>query len=114
MAINFMGLDRLDTREIELVKDLSGKSFSKISRSFPNAILTMKIEQFNKGGKKSRFDINLKLNDVSLPSGFLSVNHSGQDTWDLTVSIRKAFGNLQNELEHKIKPQNKEKKKIFK
>jgi len=112
MAIKFIGLNKLDASEIDLVRDLSDKSFSKILRGLPRAFLTMKIEHYNKGGKKSRFEINLKLADTSLPNSFLSTNHSGQDNWDLTTSIRKAFSNLQIELEHKVKSQKKE--KIFK
>lgn len=102
--ITYLGLDKLDTFEANLLKQLCEKNFTKILRDLNkfqeinlNATLKVNIKTINSEGKQKNYLINA---NVTSTTGNFNVEESD---WDLARTTHKVFDNFSNLINHKLK-----------
>ncbi len=95
--ITYKGLDRLEAMEVATIQKISGREFDKIKRNFDKASLVVGVKKINAEGKRSKYEINAR---VDAPSLVLHAEHSD---WELQRVLHRTFENLKTEFEHKFK-----------
>lgn len=95
--IRYIGLRNLDSFEISKIQSLTNKYFKKIERFFSNANLVVNVKKADVGGKRARYEFNLR---VEAPTPVLTATHMD---WELQRALHRAFDNILNSAKHKYK-----------
>ena len=111
-AIQYIGLDKLDDAERQLLDKLSAEYYEKIARELKNITsITVHVKVHFKGGKK-HYAINTK----AIAPTRMHEADLAQD-WDFARTLHKSFKNLEREITHSQKsdshPNIPRKKRLF-
>lgn len=107
--ISYIGLKKLNAPEIEIVRSITSKEYSRILRSFKDANLIIEIKEHDaagKAGKAKKYSIHMK---VESPNCILTAE---QADWDIARALHKTFNNLKNEINHRYKDEVTLKRKL--
>jgi len=95
--IEYGKLDDLSSFEVIKLRKLAEKNLSKIEHYFDNPVFILNVKQQRKAGKRSLFDIKIRVNDPDLKFT------ASQQDWDFNTALHKTFDNLTNSVNHKMK-----------
>lgn len=97
MPLEFIGLEKLNEKEVGIITPLFSLYLEKLERDLPDCRLVVDIKIHNPEGKRKNY-------------GFLcKVVHSGdiltakREDWDLKRGVHKICAKLINEVQHKFK-----------
>ncbi|MBT3985035.1 hypothetical protein HOD38_03850 [archaeon] len=95
--ISYKGLRRLNTLQIQYVKNLSEQEFKKIRRDFKDCTMFVDVKKQEKAGNRFKFSYHIR---VESPNTILTAK---QSDWDALKALHKVFDNLKSEVTHKFK-----------
>ncbi len=101
--VKYTGLKKLNDFEIAKLQDLIGRGCKKLFKpkhKLENALLHINIKTKNVEGNRKFYEIILKLISPSTKKGLFDAKH--QD-WELERAVHRAFNNLINLIQHKLK-----------
>lgn len=101
--VKFTGLKKLNEQEVTKLKTLVDKGCRKLFKpkhKLENALLRINIKTKNVEGNRKLYEVILKLVSSSTKKGLFDAKH---EDWELQRAVHRAFDNLTNLLQHKLK-----------
>ena len=96
--IEITNIELLDEKEKNIAEKLFQEYYNKIQRQIKNkeAVLKIDIEVYNKGGKRKKYDIAIKIEFAT------NVFKAKAFDWDFARAVHKVMEKLVTEIEHKF------------
>ena len=99
--IQFVGLNNLDERDQEQIKEIFLKEFQKVEREIRNINnVRVHFKIYEKGGNK-KYSVKMLINAPTKP---VTVNHMTEPaSWDPVACVHKLIEKAVSEIKHKYK-----------
>ena len=99
MGLSFIGVNSLDETELNKLTTYSERFYNKTCKVLNDPLVIMHIKKMKNSGKRYKYSVHSR---IEAPSLLASAEYSD---WDLTRTLNKTFEKIENELEHKLKPE---------
>lgn len=98
MPIQYVGLDVLNEKDMEVLTSISEKAYPKLERYYPNETLVLVIKAHSKSqGMRAKISIHGKIEAPKIKI------IAQADDWDIAKAIHKVFNKLEEEAKRKLK-----------
>jgi hypothetical protein len=97
--IQFIGLNKLEKVDQDMVQKLATEYYGKIQRELKNLTsLVIHIKDYGKGGHRQKYSVHIRA--VAPTRIFESAKGKQAADWDLASSLHGAFKNLERQIQH--------------
>ena len=108
MTLNFIGVNSLDSNELNKLTTYSEKFYNKTCRNLHDPLVIFHVKKMKNSGKKCKYSVHGRIESPSL----LAAAESSD--WDLVRTLNTTFKKIENEIEHKFKTEGKTNRISFK
>ena len=97
MPLKFIGIEKLEGQEANIVNDMFSKYLEKLERDLPDCELIVDVKVHNPEGNRKNYGFLCK---IVFSGDVLTAQH---EDWDLKRCLHRVCGKLINEVQHKFK-----------